>query len=319
MKRLVALALFFALICCMACAAVPPPDSADNGARFPYTFTDNTGEEITVTSVERVVILYGSFADAWLSAGGTIVGTTDDAINERKLALDEATEIIGSVKHPSLEKIVSLSPTLVILSADIASHASCRDALRSMGIPAAMFRIDSFEDYLSFLKLACDMTGRDDLYIKNGASVKEDIDRQLADTANANGPKVLLLRAYSSGVKAKKDDNFVGVMLDQFGCVNIAEKYPSLLEELSLEIVVREDPDYIFVLTMGDEEKVIESFNDGIASDPVWQSLGAVQSGRLIFLPKELFHYKPNARWGESYKYLKDILFSDSASGGGSE
>lgn len=308
MKRLAAL---FAAISVILCACALPSETENSGSSvFPYTFTDSVGNSVTVSSIERVVILYGSFADAWLSAGGTLAGTTDDAVSERNLPLGENTEIIGSVKHPSLEKIVALSPTFVILSADIASHASCRDALAGMGIPAAMFRIDSFDDYLSFLKLACDMTGRSDLYVKNGLAVKEHIEALLAEYTRRDAPSVLLLRAYSSGVKAKTDDNFAGVMLDQFGCVNIAEKYTSLLEELSLELVLREDPDYIFVLTMGDEEKVKQNFIDTVNSNPAWQSLTAVKNGKLIFLPKELFHYKPNARWGESYDYLKALLFS---------
>ena len=39
------------------------------------------------------------------------------------------------------------------------------------------------------------------------------------------------------------------------------------------------------------------------------QGLTAVKQDRLILLPKELFHYKPNARWGESYAYLAKILY----------
>ena len=37
-------------------------------------------------------------------------------------------------------------------------------------------------------------------------------------------------------------------------------------------------------------------------------------SRALVLLPRELFHYKPNARWGESYAYLAKILYPDLAS-----
>ena len=30
-----------------------------------------------------------------------------------------------------------------------------------------------------------------------------------------------------------------------------------------------------------------------------------------IVLPKDLFHYKPNNRWGESYQYLGEILYPE--------
>ena len=49
-------------------------------------------------------------------------------------------------------------------------------------------------------------------------------------------------------------------------------------------------------------------------SNPAWAGLSAVQNGRYVLLPRELFHYKPNARWGESYAYLAKILYPDLAS-----
>ena len=39
--------------------------------------------------------------------------------------------------------------------------------------------------------------------------------------------------------------------------------------------------------------------------------LSAVQEGRVYVLPRELFHYKPNARWAEAYEYLLAILYPD--------
>ena len=39
----------------------------------PYTFTDDYGREVTVTSHKRVAALIGSFADIWVSAGGSLV------------------------------------------------------------------------------------------------------------------------------------------------------------------------------------------------------------------------------------------------------
>ena len=48
-----------------------------------------------------------------------------------------------------------------------------------------------------------------------------------------------------------------------------------------------------------------------VESNPAWPGLQAVQNGRYLLLPKELFHYKPNARWGESYAYLAKILYPE--------
>jgi iron complex transport system substrate-binding protein len=36
-----------------------------------------------------------------------------------------------------------------------------------------------------------------------------------------------------------------------------------------------------------------------------------VKSGNFAILPKDLFHYKPNAKWGESYAYLAKLLYPE--------
>ena len=44
----------------------------------------------------------------------------------------------------------------------------------------------------------------------------------------------------------------VGGMLKEFGCVNIADSESGLLSELSMEAIVTENPDYIFIDLNGD-------------------------------------------------------------------
>ena len=273
------------------------------------SFTDANGNAVTVASHDRVVSLYGSFAQTWMLAGGTLVGTTSDAIEERKLDLGEGVQNIGTVKQPNLEAVFALEPDFVILSADIEAQAKLDAPLTQAGLAHAYFREDSLEEYLSMLQLFCSMTGRADCYQQYGAEVEQQIEQVVASVQGKPAPTVLLLRAYSSGVKAKTDDNLAGVILKDLGCDNIADRVPSLLEELSLEAIVAEDPDFIFVTTMGDEQKALDALEANMQTQPAWQGLTAVKEGRYVVLPKDLFHYKPNNRWGESYAYLADILY----------
>ena len=43
-------------------------------------------------------------------------------------------------------------------------------------------------------------------------------------------------------------------------------------------------------------------------SNPIWNSLDAIKNNKLFYLDKELFHLKPNKRWGESYEVLSNYL-----------
>lgn len=81
-----------------------------------------------------------------------------------------------------------------------------------------------------------------------------------------------------------------------------------------MEEIIRQDPDFIFVTTMGaSSEKAMQALAEGIESNPAWAGLTAVKEGRYILLPKELFHNKPNHRWGESYEILADYLYAEEA------
>ena len=64
---------------------------------------------------------------------------------------------------------------------------------------------------------------------------------------------------------------------------------------------------------MGAEDAALAALESGIMSNPAWEGLTAVQQDRCYVLPKDLFHYKPNARWAESYAYMAKLLYPELA------
>ena len=317
-KRLASLLL--ALAALTACATAPeqpsqpapaPPAQQDQQSTA-YTFTDALGNTVTVDRPQRVVSFYGSFAEMWVLAGGTLVGTTDDAISQRELPLGDNVTVIGGTKTPNLELALSLEPDFAILSADTSDHIQAAETLRAAGVPFAFFRVDYLEDYLAAMEICTAITGRSDLYEQNAQRVEQQaqaVIQRVRPRLAQNPPTALLIRAYSTGAKAKGMDNLAGVILHELGVKNLVEDHPSLLEELSMEEIISANPDYIFVTTMGSSsQKALDALRDGIQSNPAWASLSAVQNDRYILLPEDLFHYKPNDRWGESYAYLANIL-----------
>ena len=59
------------------------------------------------------------------------------------------------------------------------------------------------------------------------------------------------------------------------------------------------------------DEAALQSVQDMLMSNPAWAGLSAVKNDRYVVLPKDLFHLKPNDRWGESYEMLADILYGE--------
>ena len=122
---------------------------------------------------------------------------------------------------------------------------------------------------------------------------------------------MLYIRATGASCKVKNSENTVlGEMLKDLGCENIADSATGLLESLSMETIIAEDPDYIFVILQGtdttDAEALLEA---SLLSNPAWDQLTAVREGRFHILDQKLYNLKPNARWGEAYEKLADILY----------
>lgn len=66
-------------------------------------------------------------------------------------------------------------------------------------------------------------------------------------------------------------------------------------------------------MTMGSEKNAKTYMAENIENNPAWSKLSAVKNGRYIYLPKDLFHYKPLNRWDESYAYIAKLLLNEDA------
>ena len=309
--------LIYILVAVIAMTLLPTFTACDNKDDLgsdSVTFTDALGREVTVPkSPERVASLLGSFADVWVLAGGNLCAAAEDAWEDFGLELGDAVNL-GGAHSPSLELLISADPDFVIASASTASNVEMKDSLEAMGITVAYFDVDNFNDYLKMLGICTDITGRKDLYEQNGTAIKSQIDeiktRYAAADVSDSERKILLLRASSSSVKAKgSEGTILGEMLADMGCINIADSDTSLLENLSVEAVIREEPHHIFVVTMGSNtEAAKQSLENMMKENPAWGTLDAVKSGRLHIMDKTLFNLKPNARWAESYEILYEKL-----------
>lgn len=302
MKRL----LGILMICALLCSCTPAPKTEAG-----YTFTDDLGRTVTVDDPKRVACLLGSFAEIWTLAGGEVVAAPDDAWVDYDLPMAADAVDLGSTKALSLESLFAAAPDLVLASVNTEQNLAWRETLEAAGIPVAYFEVSDFEGYLRLLKTCTDLTGRPDRYEEYGLSVQKQIQEAVEKAENrGTKPKVLYLRISSSAVRAKNSKGTVlGQMLQALGCENLADADGSLLEQISMEHIIMEDPDFIFFVQQGDDTAAAEArLAQFLADNPAWGSLTAVQEGRVFHLDKALYNLKPNARWGEAYLELEAIL-----------
>ncbi|MBQ5642230.1 MAG: ABC transporter substrate-binding protein [Ruminococcus bromii] len=312
--KIIAIIICFSVLSSLLTACSSEQNEYDQSA---VIFTDALGREVSVPKEpERVAALIGSFADVWMLAGGSVCATAEDAWDDFGLALPDAVNI-GGAHSPNLELIFSVNPDFVIASASTSSNVEMKETLEAAGIAVAYFDVDNFSDYLAMLDICTDITERKDLYECNGLAIQsqiEDIKQAIEERALPEEQRtVLLLRAHSSSVKAKgSKGTILGEMLADLGCINIADSDTSLLETLSVESIIRQEPYRIFVVTMGDDtEKAIDNLNQMMNENPAWGTLDAVAEGRLHLMERKLFNIKPNADWAESYEKLSEILLTE--------
>ncbi len=315
---------FFCTVCILlmflSCAQTARPAevcgllSAEDGL---VTFRDDAGNTYTLPqNPTKTAVLLSSLAELWRGSGGDICVTVGESVERGFVDVDTPLVDGGAGKQINTELLLAEAPELVICSADIPAQGEAADLLRAAGITAAEFRIAHMSDYLRVYEIFCALNATADTAYKEALSMRAEIDALLASVpVSETPPRILFLRAGTSAraTKAKRaQDHFAAAMLSELGCENIAECAEILPDGISMEVVLAENPDAIFVSLMGDEAAAASHFRTLLTSE-VWASLDAVKNGRVYILPKDLFQYKPNGRWAEAYRYLYERLYGEEA------
>ena len=315
MRRFLPL-LLAALLLFTACSPQQNPFGENGSGSDPsepqITFTDDLGRRLSLAKPQRVAALIGSFADIWCLAGGkdSLAAAANDAWTSFELNLDEDVADLGGVKDTNMEVLLAAEPDLILASSNTAANVELLATFEQMGIPVAYFNVSSFEDYLRMLDICTRITGCKENYERYGLAVQEQVEAARSRAAES-GPTVLYVRATGSSCKVKNSQNSVlGEMLADLGCVNVADRDESALENLSMEAIVAEDPDYIFAVLQGsDSAPARATLEASLLSNPAWNGLTAVREGRFHILDAHLYNLKPTARWGEAYEKLAEILY----------
>lgn len=307
MKKLSAAALLLTLLTVLLCSC-----GTDSASESGYTFTDDLGRTVTVTSHNRTAVLLGSYADMWCLAGGSVCASADDAWEDFNLDISSDAVNLGGTKNLSFEGLLSARPDFVLASTNTPQHLEWQQNLENAGITVAYFNVLGFNDYLRMFKICTDITGNHEAYDIYGTQQKAKIDEIIDRNADKPAQRVLVLRVSAGSIRAKNSEGTVlGEMLSDFGCENIADSDKSLLENLSTESIALANPDRIFLVQVGDDpDGTRRNVENMFAENPLWGTLDAVKNNRVHYMEKRLYNLKPNAHWAEAYEKLEEILYA---------
>lgn len=304
-------------LACVAAAALCLSLSACGGSGagsqsgLSYTYKDQT---ISVKAApQRVVTLSAPLLNMAYTVGGTSQArpeTTSPIPEEAK-----SLPTIGHVQNINMEALVGMKPDLVLGEKN--QNSKLESLLQSNKIPYMLIQYDGINDNVPLLKFMGQVYNKQeqaDKVIKTyEEGVKAVIDKASAEKTPA---KVAVLRATGKDVTAETPKSICASMVDMLKMNNVITshkdmKLDSKTVPYSLEQLSADDPDTIFIVTMGKQSEINKKLDESMRNNPSWAHLKAVQNNRVFFLESNLFLMNPGVKTPEALQKLYDLAYGE--------
>jgi len=233
---------------------------------------------------QRVVVLDYSALEGVLALGVQPVGTVlGGSLTEQPAYLrDRLQEVatVGQPTQPSLEKILSLQPDLILGSK--AWGGSYYSQLAK--VAPTVFTEDINENWKQDLMLYAEALNKTnvaeaelDQYYARLEEFKQQMGNRLQDT------EISIARALLGTVRLYLKDSFIGQILDDAGLRRPPSQDKMIYsQEISKEELQLADGDVIFVIAVDSEES---AELEVLKSDLLWSRLNAVQANQVYPVP----------------------------------
>ncbi len=269
---------FLPVLALFASAIGRPALAAD---RFPLAMKDDRGVVVRLAAPpRRVVSLAPSLTEIvfLLGRGGSLVGVTRFC---NFPAAASALPKIGGVSDPDVERIVALSPDLVLCTTDGNPREKVR-ALEEMGIPCFAVAPQDLEAVFTAIERLGVLLGAADRGIAEAAALRRRAQRVRAAARGTDGASPGVLFVVSTApVIAAGEGTFMDELVRLAGGRNAAARFSGRYPRLSVEELVAARPDVIFVAGMAG----VERFPPEVTR---WKEVPAFRDGAVITLDGDL-------------------------------
>lgn len=285
-------------------AAAAGPGFAASG--FPVTLTDDLGRPLTLAGPpQRVVSLLPSNTEILFAvgAGPQVVGVTDFCDYPPQVrGLPRVGGIVpGSL---SVERVVSLAPDLVLSGGRLQQPVI--EALERLGIPVFALEPRTIEGVYDNIRKVGRLTG----HPEQAEAVVQTMQRrvQAVRQAVADLPPQDRVRVFyevwDNPLMTAGPSTFIGQLIELAGGINVFADLRQDWPQVSLEELVRRDPDVILGPATHGSGLVV----DELRRRPGWQNLRAVQNGRVHLVEDNLIS-RPGPRLVEGLEQVARALY----------
>ncbi len=276
------------------------------------TIHDALGRDVELAKKpSRIVVTSASFLEPLHEVGGDVVGRPDSKTKMPAYAKDKAS--VGKVYQIDLEKVLACEPDLVILNKGM--NEKLVSPLEQNGIKTLVLDMKSYDDVKAEVRALAMVTGERE----KGESLIASMDERIADV-RAKIPqearRVSIIHSTNQGLTVQLDGSIAGCTANLLGWQNVAsgtaplEKNPDAAP-YSLETLVLQDPEAIFITSMGDVAEARAGMDRLMQDSPAWQTIAAVREGRIYYLPQDLFLLSPGIHYPEAVASMAKCLYPE--------
>ena len=310
----------YAALCCLLLfslliAACGPQKKETGTAGSGNSFAvlqDDAGRSVTLKErPQRIVVLSASFLEPLHAVGGDVVGRPDSKTSMPDFA--KAAASVGEVYQIDMEKVLACEPDLVIVNKGM--NEKLLSTLESNGIPAIVVDMKSYDDVKRELHLFAQITGE----TAKGDALVQEMDTKIQAVQQKIPPekkRVAILHSTAQGLSVQLDGSIAGSVAKMLGWENVASGMTPLEKDpdaapYSMETLVEQNPDIIFVTSMGKLEEIKKSMQQTIDGNPAWQSIPAIQKGQIYYLPQNLFLLSPGIHYPEAVETMAKLIYPE--------
>ncbi len=298
------------LISCAGCMEpADKPSSADTGF---CTIEDDAGRNVLLAKKpERIAVTSVSFLEPLHEVGGDVVGRPDSRNKMPDYAKDKPS--IGQVYQIDVERLLACQPDLVIINKGM--NEKLLEVLESNGIPAIVVNMKSYKDVKNEITIFSHIAGN----TAKGEQLIAGMDQRIQGTI-AKLPKekkrVAVLHSTAQGLSVQLDGSIAGNIVRLLGWENVAsgmtpmEKNPDAAP-YSMETLVEQNPEIIFITSMGKIEDIKANMDKMINDNPAWQTIPAVKNGQIYYLPQDLFLLSPGIHYPEAVELMARLIYPE--------
>ncbi|HXE61037.1 MAG TPA: helical backbone metal receptor [Gemmatimonadaceae bacterium] len=280
----------------MACAALAACAGHD-APRAPQV-SDDFGDSVaagTTSRPNRIVSLSPATTELLfaIGAGPRVVGRThwDVSPDSARLVPD-----LGAGLRPNVEAVLATHPDLVVLYASRDDRAAAAQ-LKAAGVPVLALRTDRIADFRRAAILLGRATGESARAQLCVDTVDQALARVRAATRSLPHPTVFW-HIWDEPVITVGSGSFQSELLDIAGARNVYADDPRPSPQVSLEDIVRRNPDLVLAGSLGAAR---------IRSSAKWQAVPAVRLGHIVVVDTALVG-RPSVRLGEAAAELARLL-----------